>query len=288
MSEQKAQIGIFGGSGFYSLFDKADPLRPSSSEVREIDMDTPYGKPSDKITIGEIAGRKAVFLPRHGRGHKFAPHTIPYKANLWAFKELGVEKIIAPTAAGSLQPNIKPGEFVVCDQFVDRTYGRAQTFYDGPKILHVSCADPYCPEMRKTAIECCKNLNIVAHEKGTVVVIEGPRFSTKAESQWYQKAGFEVINMTQYPEAALARELAMCYANISLITDYDAGLAGPISVEELRAGKQDGMPAVDAKAVVEIFNKNISKVKDLVFEMVKNMPNERVCECKNSLVNAVM
>ena len=126
--EQKAQIGIFGGSGFYSLFDNAE----------EIEIDTPYGKPSDKITIGEIAGRKVAFLPRHGRGHKFAPHTIPYKANMWAFKELGVEKIIAPTAAGSLQPNIKPGEFVVCDQFVDRTYGRAQTFYDGPKILHVS------------------------------------------------------------------------------------------------------------------------------------------------------
>lgn len=267
MLEQKARIGIFGGSGFYSLFDNAE----------EIEMDTPYGKPSDKITIGEIAGRKAAFLPRHGRGHKFAPHTIPYKANLWAFKELGVEKIIAPTAAGSLQPNIKPGEFVVCDQFVDRTYGRAQTFYNGPKIAHVSCADPYCPEMRRLATDCCKNLSIIAHEKGTVVVIEGPRFSTKAESRWYQKSGFEVINMTQYPEAALARELAMCYANISLITDYDAGLVG-----------LEGIKAVDAKEVVEVFNKNISKVKELIFEMVKNMTSERSCECKNSLMNAGM
>ena len=267
MIEQKAQIGIFGGSGFYSLFDNAE----------EIEMDTPYGKPSDKITIGEIAGRKVAFLPRHGKGHVFAPHTIPYKANLLAFKELGVEKIIAPTAAGSLQPHIKPGEFVVCDQFIDRTSGRPSTFYDGSKIAHVSCADPYCPEMRKLAIDSCNNLNIPVHEKGTVVVIEGPRFSTKAESQWYQKSGFEVINMTQYPEAALARELAMCYTNISLITDFDAGLVG-----------QDGVPAVDAKAVVEIFNKNISKVKDLVFEMVKNMPSERICECKNSLANAVM
>ena len=267
MIEQKAQIGIFGGSGFYSLFDNAE----------EIEMDTPYGKPSDKITIGEIAGRKVAFLPRHGKGHVFAPHTIPYKANLLAFKELGVEKIIAPTAAGSLQPHIKPGEFVVCDQFIDRTSGRPSTFYDGSKIAHVSCADPYCPEMRKLAIDSCNNLNIPVHEKGTVVVIEGPRFSTKAESQWYQKSGFEVINMTQYPEAALARELAVCYTNISLITDFDAGLVGC-----------DGIKAVDAKEVVDVFNKNISKVKELVLEMVKNIPDERVCECKNSLANAGM
>ena len=265
--EEKAQIGIFGGSGFYSLFDNAE----------EVEMDTPFGKPSDKITIGEIAGRKVAFLPRHGRGHKFAPHTIPYKANLWAFKELGVEKIIAPTAAGSLQPNIKPGEFVVCDQFVDRTYGRPASYYDGPQILHVSCADPYCSEMRKLAIDSCRRLQIPVHEKGTVVVIEGPRFSTKAESQWYQQSGFEVINMTQYPEAALARELAMCYANISLITDFDAGLVGC-----------DGIKAVDAKDVVDVFNKNISKVKELILEMVKNIPEERVCECKNSLTNAGM
>ncbi len=264
---QKARIGIFGGSGFYSLFDNAE----------EIEMETPYGKPSDKITIGEIAGCKVAFLPRHGRDHKFAPHTIPYKANLWAFKELGVEKIIAPTAAGSLQSNIKPGEFVVCDQFVDRTYGRAQTFYDGPKIIHVSCADPYCPEMRKLAVDCCKNLSIPVHEKGTVVVIEGPRFSTKAESRWYQQSGFEVINMTQCPEAYLAKELNMCYVNISLITDYDAGLIG-----------QSGIKPVDAKEVVEVFNKNISKVKELILEMVKNMPSERVCECKNSLVDAAI
>lgn len=264
---QKTTIGIFGGSGFYSLFDNAE----------ELEVQTPYGKPSDKITVGEIAGCKVAFLPRHGKGHKFAPHTIPYRANLWAFKELGVEKIVAPTAVGSLQPHIKPGEFVVCDQFVDRTYGRAATFHDGPKVLHVSCADPYCPHLRQTAINSCKNLSIPVHEKGTVVVIEGPRFSTKAESQWYQKSGFEVINMTQYPEAALARELAMCYTNISLITDYDAGLIG-----------YEGIKAVDAKEVVEVFNKNISRVKELVLEMVKNMPSERVCECKNSLANAGM
>ncbi|MEK7680719.1 MAG: MTAP family purine nucleoside phosphorylase, partial [Patescibacteria group bacterium] len=173
---RKAQIGIFGGSGFYSLFDQAE----------EVEIETPYGKPSDKITVGEIAGHKVAFLPRHGKGHKYAPHAIPFLANLWAFKEIGVTLIIAPTAAGSLQPNIKPGEFVVCDQFVDQTFSRPSTFYNGPKVVHISCADPYCPQMREVAIKACNNLSIPVHEKGTVVVIEGPRFSTKAESRWYQ------------------------------------------------------------------------------------------------------
>ena len=246
-------------------------------QAEEVEIETPYGKPSDKITVGEIAGHKVAFLPRHGKGHKYAPHAIPFLANLWAFKEIGVTLIIAPTAAGSLQPNIKPGEFVVCDQFVDQTFSRPSTFYNGPKVVHISCADPYCPQMREVAIKACNNLSIPVHEKGTVVVIEGPRFSTKAESRWYQQSGFEVINMTQCPEAYLAKELNMCYVNISLITDYDAGLIG-----------QSGIKPVDAKEVVEVFNKNISKVKELILEMVKNMPSERVCECKNSLVDAAI
>jgi len=265
MSEQKAEIGIFGGSGFYSLFDNAE----------EIDLNTPYGKPADKITVGEITGRRVAFLPRHGKEHKFAPHTIPFLANLWAFKELGVTRVIAPTAAGSLQPNIKPGEFVVCDQFVDRTFGRPSTFYNGPKIVHISCADPYCPQMRQVAINSCKNLSISVHEKGAVVVIEGPRFSTKAESRWYQNSGFEVINMTQCPEVYLAKELNMCYVNISLITDYDAGLIG-----------QGDIKPVDAKEVLEVFNKNIENVKKLVRRMIQNIPVERRCECALTLSRA--
>jgi len=204
----QAEIGVFGGSGFYSLFD---------GPVEEVTINTPYGQPSDKITIGEIAGHRVAFLPRHGKQHQFAPHSIPYRANLWAMKELGVKRIIAPNAAGSLTRYIKPGDFVICDQFVDRTSGRADTFYNGPEVMHVSTADPYCPELRALAVHCTRELGIPAHEKGTMVVIQGPRFSTKAESRWYQQAGFEIIGMTQYPEAALAGELALCYVIFRLL-----------------------------------------------------------------------
>lgn len=262
-----AEIGIFGGSGFYSLFDSA----------QEVEIETPYGKPSDKITIGEIDGHKVAFLPRHGKDHRFAPHTIPYQANLWAFKELGVKRIISPSAAGSLQPQIKPGDFVICDQFINQTSGRPSTFYHGPKVVHISCADPYCTDMRALAIDSCKKLSIPVHEKGTAVIIEGPRFTTRAESHFYQKLDYEVINMTQYPEVTLARELEMCYVNISLITDYDAGLIGMENVE-----------SVDAKMVVEIFNKNIGKLKELIHEMIKSMPADRACECKDVLLKAGM
>jgi 5'-methylthioadenosine phosphorylase len=259
----QAEIGVFGGSGFYSLFE---------GPVEEITMNTPYGQPSDKITIGEMAGHKVAFLPRHGAKHQYAPHTIPYLANLWAMKELGVKKIIAPAAAGSLTRHIKPGSFVICDQFVDRTSGRPSTFYNGPEILHVSTSDPYCPELRALAVHCARELNIEVHDRGTMVVVQGPRFSTRAESKWYQQAGFEVIGMTQYPEAALARELAMCYVNISLITDYDTGV--------------DGIPPVDAQTVGKIFAENVDKVKMLIKKMISLMPQVPSCNCEHSLDNA--
>jgi 5'-methylthioadenosine phosphorylase len=170
----EAEIGVFGGSGFYSLMD----------DVKEIDVSTPYGKPSDKVAVGEIAGRKVAFIPRHGKTHEYPPHKIPYKANLWAMKQLGVTRIIAPAAVGSLQASVKPGDFVVCDQFVDRTNCRADTFYDSKPVTHISCADPYCPELGKIAVQAAKKLGVTVHEKGTVVVIQGPRFSTRAESNW--------------------------------------------------------------------------------------------------------
>ncbi len=261
----RAEIGVFGGSGFYSLFEGA---------VEEITMDTPYGATSDKITIGEIAGHKVAFLPRHGARHQHAPHTIPYLANLWAMEELGVTKIIAPNAAGSLSRHVKPGDFVICDQFVDRTSGRLSTFYNGPDVKHVSTADPYCPELRALAIQSATALNIPAHNQGTMVVVQGPRFSTRAESKWYQQAGFEVIGMTQYPEAALARELAMCYVNISLITDYDTGV--------------DCIPPVDAKEVGKIFADNIDKVKALIKKIILEMPTTPSCSCHKALENAVL
>ena len=201
MAKAQAEIGVFGGSGFYSLLDGVD----------EVTLETPYGAPSAKVAIGEIGGRRVAFLPRHGKDHQLPPHIINYRANIWAMKELGVTQIIGPCASGSLQPRVKPGDFVFCDQYVDRTKGRIDTFYDGPVATHISSAEPYCPAMRSIAIGAAAELEINAHEEGTVVIIQGPRFSTKAESRWFSAQGWEVINMTQYPEAYLARELEICY-----------------------------------------------------------------------------
>lgn len=261
----QAAIGIFGGSGFYEFLQN----------TKEIQIETPYGAPADKIAISEIAGRKIAFLPRHGKKHQYSAHRIPYRANLWAFKKLGVERVIAPCAAGSLQPEIQPGDFVVCDQFIDRTKHRAESYFPGPKIIHISCAEPYCPELRNIAIGACKNLNIPVHKKGTVVVIEGPRFSTKAESRWYSMMNCQVINMTQYPEVVLARELEMCYVNISLITDWDAGLEGNKNIKP-----------VTAQEVVKIFNKNVDQVRRLIYEMIKIIPEKRSCQCGKALEGA--
>ena len=256
-------IGVFGGSGFYSLMEKAEKIK----------VDTPYGAPSDLISVGEIAGKRVAFLPRHGEGHTLPPHKIPYRANLYAMKSLGVERIIAPCAAGSLQPHVKIGDFVVSNQIVNRTFRRVDTFYDGPVVTHIGFADPYCPELRQIAIDSARRLGLPIHEKGTVVVIEGPRFSTRAESKWYSSMGWEVINMTQYPESVLARELEMCYVNIALITDYDVGVEGKV-------------PPVSHEEVIKVFKENNEKLKALVFEIVKNIPDERHCKCGEALKGA--
>ncbi len=264
MEKASATIGIFGGSGFYSLLD----------DLEEVAVETPYGAPSARLSIGNIGERRVAFLPRHGRNHELPPHMINYRANLWAMKEVGVTQIIGPCATGSLQPHIKPGDFVICDQFVDRTKGRIDTFYDGPVATHVSAAEPYCQGMRKVAIDAAKEMGIKVHNSGTVVVIQGPRFSTKAESKWFSKQDWEVINMTQYPENHLARELEMCYLNISLITDYDVGLEDvpdidPVSMEE----------------VIEIFNANNEKVKELIFNIIPKLPTGE-CACSSALDGA--
>ena len=262
MAALNAEIGVFGGSGFYSLIENA----------HEAWVETPYGTPSDKVALGEISGRRVAFLPRHGKDHRFPPQAINYRANLYAMKELGVKWIIGPTAAGSLAKGVRPGSMVVCDQLIDRTSGRKDTFYDGPITTHVSFADPYCSTLRAIAIETLRSLKIETHERGTVVVIQGPRFSTRAESKWFQSQGWEVINMTQYPEAYLARELEMCYANISLITDYDVGL--------------EGMPPVSHHEVVEVFNRNNERVRNAIAKIVAKIPSGADCSCRNALAGA--
>jgi 5'-methylthioadenosine phosphorylase len=266
----RADIGVFGGSGFYDFLTDAESVR----------VETPYGMPSDDILIGTLEGKRVAFLPRHGKDHKLPPHKINYRANVWAFKSLGIRWVISPCAAGSLQKNVVPGDFVLCDQYVDRTSGRADTFYDGPLTTHVSAADPYCPELRQWAIEAansdeCKQAGIVIHPTGTVVVIQGPRFSTRAESVWFRNQGWEVINMTQYPEAHLIKELEMSPINISLITDYDAGV--------------DGIPPVSHEAVIEVFTQNNVKLRTLLFQLIKRIPTQReACSFTNTLASARM
>ena len=260
--DNTAEIGVLGGSGFYSLLENAVELK----------IDTPFGAPSDKVMIGELGGKKVAFLPRHGRDHQHPPHMIPYCANIWAMKSLGVSRIIGPSAVGSLQRHIKPGDFVVCDQFVDRTCGRKDTFYDGPTAVHISTADPYCPDMRKLAIEVIQEKGIPFHGRGTNVVIQGPRFSTKAESKWFTSMGWEVISMTQYPEAVLALEQELCYVNIALITDYDTGLVA-----------ENGAEPVSADEVMQVFHANNERVRDVIAEMIKQIPAARDCKCAAAL-----
>ena len=247
----RAEIGVFGGSGFYSLLE----------DVREVKVDTPYGAPSDSFFLAEVAGRKVAFLPRHGRRHTLPPHKVPYRANVWAMRSLGVKAVISPCAAGSLQAHVKPGDFVVCDQFVDRTSGRDQTFFDGPIVTHVSSAEIYDPTLRQLAIDAIRANDIPVHEKGTVVVIQGPRFSTRSESKWFGDAGWEVINMTQFPEAYLCRELGMAVVNISLITDFDAGVL-------------EGTEAVNAMSVLEVFELNAARIRQVVLDMIGNFPKD--------------
>jgi 5'-methylthioadenosine phosphorylase len=257
-----AELGLFGGSGFYSFLEGAT----------EVAVHTPYGPPSDRLAVGEVAGRRIAFLPRHGRNHAIPPHRINYRANLWAMRELGVSRILAPCAVGSLSPDIPPGTFVVCDQVVDRTSGRADTFYDGPVVTHVSLADPYCPELRSLASACGTDLGIPLRGAGTGVVIQGPRFSTRAESAFYAAQGWHVIGMTQYPEVVLARELELCFLNLSLVTDYDVGL--------------EGVPPVTTHEVVRILQHNNDVLRRFLAEVIPRIPTKRSCPCASALADA--
>ena len=245
-------LGVIGGSGFYTFFES-----PFGSKARDINLDTPYGEPSAPITVGTIGEHEVAFLPRHGAKHEFSAHTVPYRANMWALRKLGVRRVFAPCAVGSLKPECGPGAVVVPDQLVDRTNGRADTYFDSGAI-HVDFADPYCPTLRAAVT----GLPGVV-DGGTMVVIQGPRFSTRAESRWFASAGFSLVNMTGYPEAVLARELEICYATIALVTDLDAGVT---------AG--EGVKAVDVFAQ---FERNMELFKKLVRAAIGRVAAERTC-----------
>jgi 5'-methylthioadenosine phosphorylase len=239
----RAEVGVFGGSGFYRFLD----------DVTDVVVDTPYGPTSAPIAIGRLGERSVAFLPRHGAAHEHSPHLLPYRANVWAMHALGVSSVLGPCASGSLQAHIAPGSFVVPDQLVDRTWGRADSFFDGPTVHHVAFADPYDAELRAVAVAACRDEGVEVHDGGTVVTVQGPRFSTRAESRWYGAQGWEVVNMTQHPEAVLCREAGLRYAAIALITDYDAGVDGT------------DHPPVTQEEVFAFFEANIETVRRVLF-----------------------
>ncbi|MQA81217.1 MAG: S-methyl-5'-thioadenosine phosphorylase [Streptosporangiales bacterium] len=254
-----AEIGVIGGTGFYSFLDDA-------TEVR---VDTPYGEPSDPLTVGTVGGRTVAFVPRHGRDHRFPPHRIPARANLWALRSLGVRQVVAPAAVGSLRPEIGPGGLVVPDQLVDRTSGRASTYYEEGGAVHVSFADPFCPQGRSTVVATARGAGLAPVDGGTLVIIEGPRFGTRAESQWYAAQGWSTVGMTALPEAALARELALCYTGIALVTDLDAGV-------------ETGEGVTHAE-VLRVFEKNLDRLRELVRQTIGALPADRACGCGDAL-----
>ena len=272
-----ADIGVFGGSGFYSF----------AEDIQDLLVETPYGAPSDRITIATVHDRRLAFLPRHGKGHTLPAHAVNYRANIWALHSLGVRQIIAPFACGSLRETVKRGDFVIVDQFVDRTSGREDTFFNGPETHHIGCAEPYCTRLRQVAIEAAKEQGIPVHETGTVVVIQGPRFSTRAESHWFARNGWDVVGMTQYPECVLARELGICYTGIALVTDYDAGL----TIDTATFETADTTEVVTVEMVLETMAKNTERVKELIFAMAARLPEtpgEDACPCAREAVAAIM
>ncbi|MEV4433963.1 S-methyl-5'-thioadenosine phosphorylase [Streptomyces sp. NPDC049555] len=260
-----AEIGVIGGSGFYSFLD----------DVTEVTVQTPYGAPSDSLFVGELAGRRVAFLPRHGRGHSVPPHRINYRANLWALRSVGVRQVMGPCAVGGLQAEYGPGTLLVPDQLVDRTKSRAQTFFDGevladgnvPNVVHMTFADPYCPTGRAVALKAARGRDWEPVDGGTMVVIEGPRFSTRAESRWHAAQGWSVVGMTGHPEAVLARELGLCYTSMSLVTDLDAG-----------AETGEG---VSHEEVLRVFGQNVDRLRDVLFDAVAALPRteDRACLC---------
>lgn len=260
----EAEIGVIGGSGVYSLDTVESP--------EKLEVETPYGK-SPKLVVGKVGGRRVAFLPRHGEHHSAPPHKVRYRANMWSLKELGVERVIATTAVGSLNSEVKPGEFVLLDQFLDFTKSRPSTFYEGGEegVVHVDMTEPYCPDLRGTLKKTAEGLEIRVHSSGTYACTEGPRFETVAEVQMLSKLGADVVGMTNVPESVLARELEICYSAVSIVTNFGAG----ISDEKLTH-----------EEVVEIMEENTDRIKDLIFSAIPQIPEERTCPCKNALTGS--
>lgn len=252
-------IGIIGGSGLYQLVDDARPVAVA----------TPFGDPSEPPLVGTLAGRAAAFLPRHGRDHRFAPHRVNYRANLWALRAVGVRQVIAASAVGALRADLQRGSLVVPDQVIDRTWGRAHTVYDQPgPVVHVSFADPYCPRGRRAAVTLLDPPMPVV-DGGTMVVIQGPRFSTRAESRRNAREGCDVVGMTGMPEAAIARELAMCFTSLAVVTDADVGV--------------DGAEPVTHQAVLAEFGRSIERLRDVLAGVVAALPGDDECPCRHAL-----
>ena len=264
-SAARAEIGVIGGSGFYEFL----------SEAEQVPVQTPFGPPSDDVVVGEVRGRRVAFVARHGQGHRFPPHRVNYRANLWALRAVGVRQVLAPCAVGSLRPELGPGTLVIPDQVVDRTWGREHTVYAGEgAVVHVGFADPYCPRGRQVVVGTARTAGLPVADEGTLVVVNGPRFSSRAESRWHQQAGWDVVGMTGMPEAAIARELALCYTTVAMVTDHDAGV--------------EGAEGVTHEEVLRVFADNIAGLKTLLSDAISEMPAPEpdasaACACRRAL-----
>ncbi len=260
------KLGIIGGSGLYAM--------PGLTKTREVKINTPFGQPSEVYLLGTLAGTRVAFLARHGRGHRLLPSELNFRANLYGFKKLGVERLISVSAVGSLKEELKPTDFVIPDQFFDRTRGRISTFFGHGLVAHVSFSDPVCPALSAVLAEACRRARVTVHTGGTYVCMEGPQFSTKAESHTYRKLGFDIIGMTNLQEAKLAREAEICYATVAMVTDYDCW--------------HPEHDAVTGHQVMEYLAHNIENVQKVIREAVPRVPAARTCKCAAALAHALI
>ncbi len=266
LSDRQPRLAFIGGSGLYDVDDLDDR--------EEVEIDTPFGKPSDRIVLGSLEGIELAFLPRHGRGHRVSPTELPARANVFALKTLGVERIVSVSAVGSLKEDVHPLDVVVPDQLIDRTRGRPSTFFGGGVVAHVALADPYCPVLTRQLSDAGRRTGLKTHEGGTCVVIEGPQFSTRAESELYRSWGASIIGMTALPEARLAREAEICYATMALVTDYDCW--------------HEAEEPVTVEMVVRNLLENVASARGVIKRLVPTVPESRDCPCAAALENAII